>query len=127
MHSRNCASACIAGYATLSLSIGPSRCFWYRQASQPAFEGTLALPGLADSVQVRRDAQAIPTIVASNEHDAIFVLGFVHAQDRLWQMEFNRRLASGRLAEVLGASALPTDQFLRTLGVHRIAQAIYER
>jgi penicillin G amidase len=117
----------IAGYATLSLSIGlVALLLWYRQASQPMFEGTLALPGLTASVQVRRDAQAIPTIVASNEHDAIFALGFVHAQDRLWQMEFNRRLASGRLAEVLGASALPTDQFLRTLGVHRTAQAIYD-
>ena len=77
-------------------------------------------------MKVRRDEQGIPTIVAASERDAAFALGFVHAQDRLWQIEFNRRLAAGRLAEVLGPSALPTDQFLRTLGVHRAAQRIYE-
>jgi penicillin amidase len=99
---------------------------WYRQASQPIVEGTLALPGLLDIVEVRRDGQGIPTIVARDERDAMFALGFVHAQDRLWQMEFNRRLAAGRLAEILGPSALPTDKFLRTLGVHRVAQRTYE-
>jgi len=95
---------------------------WYRQASQPLHEGKLVVPWLDSPVKVRRDAQGVPTIVASTERDAAFALGFVHAQDRLWQMEFNRRLAAGRLAEVLGPSALPTDQFLRTLGVSRCAE-----
>ena len=89
---------------------------WYRQASQPLHEGTLRLKGLDSTVEVRRDGQGIPTIVASNERDATFALGFLHAQDRLWQMEFNRRLAAGRLSELLGPAALPTDKFLRTLG-----------
>lgn len=99
---------------------------WYRQASQPLHEGTLRVPGLQAAVDIRRDAYGIPTIDAQTEHDAYFALGFVHAQDRLWQMEFNRRLAAGRLAEVLGSSALPTDQFLRTLGVLRAAQRAYD-
>ena len=99
---------------------------WYRQASQPIHEGTVRVEGIAGRVDVRRDEQGIPTIVASSEHDANFALGYSHAQDRLWQMEFNRRLAAGRLAEILGASALPTDQFLRTLGVHLAAQRIYD-
>jgi penicillin amidase len=99
---------------------------WYRQASQPLHEGKLAVPGLDSPAKVQRDEQGIPTIVAAGERDAAFALGFVHAQDRLWQMEFNRRLAAGRLAEVLGPSALPTDQFLRTLGVHRVAQKIHQ-
>ncbi len=115
------------GWGLLALTLSAlAAALWYRQASQPIVEGTLSLPGLAATVEVRRDAQAIPTIVARNEHDANFALGFVHAQDRLWQMEFNRRLAEGRLAEVLGVSALPTDQFLLTLGVQRVAQRIYE-
>lgn len=99
---------------------------WYRQASQPLHEGTLRVTGLHAPVDIRRDAYGIPTIEAKTERDAYFALGFVHAQDRLWQMEFNRRLAAGRLAEVLGASALPTDQFLRTLGVRRAAQRAYD-
>jgi penicillin amidase len=56
----------------------------------------------------------------------MFALGFLHAQDRLWQMEFNRRLAAGRLSELLGPAALPTDKFLRTLGIRRAAQRAYE-
>lgn len=99
---------------------------WYRQASQPVHEGSFILGGLAAPVSVRRDEQGIPTIAAGSERDAAFALGFVHAQDRLWQIEFNRRLAAGRLAEVLGPPALPTDRFLRTLGVRRTAQRIYE-
>lgn len=98
---------------------------WYRQASQPIHEGTISVVGLGAPVDVRRDEQGIPTLVAKSERDALFALGFVHAQDRLWQIEFNRRLASGRLAEVLGPSALPTDRFLRTLGIHRAAQRTY--
>ena len=115
------------GWGLLALTVAVlALALWYRQASQPLHEGTLSLPGLAAPVEVRRDAYAIPTIVATNELDASFALGFVHAQDRLWQMEFNRRLASGRLAEILGSTALPTDRFLRTLGVHHVAQRIYE-
>jgi penicillin amidase len=74
-------------------------------------------------VEVLRDAQGIPHIFARSERDAQFALGFVHAQDRLWQLEMNRRIASGRLAEVLGAAALDTDRFLRTIGIRRVAGA----
>ncbi len=115
------------GWSALLLALlMTAAALWYRQSSQPLHEGKLTVPGLDSPVKVRRDEQGIPTIVALSERDAAFALGFVHAQDRLWQIEFNRRLASGRLAEVLGPSALPTDQFLRTLGVHRAAQKIYE-
>jgi penicillin amidase len=97
---------------------------WYRQASQPMHEGTLAVAGLANQVQVRRDANAVPHIRASSEADALFALGYVHAQDRLWQMDFNRRIARGRIAEIAGPSAVDGDRFLRTLSVYRTAQAI---
>lgn len=97
---------------------------WYRQASLPVHEGSRSVPGLAAPVSIVRDAHAVPSIRAETEADALFALGYVHAQDRLWQIEFNRRIAQGRLAEILGPGALDTDRFLRTLGVHRAAQSI---
>jgi len=99
---------------------------WFRVASQPAIDGRLQLRGLQSSVDIVRDAEDIPHIYAQTAEDAYFALGFVHAQDRLWQLEMNRRIAAGRLAEVLGPKALNTDRFLRTLGVYRNAQAILQ-
>jgi penicillin amidase len=98
---------------------------WYRQASLPQMDGAVRLAGLAAPVDIVRDAEGIPHIYAKTSEDAYFALGFVHAQDRLWQMEMNRRIAAGRMAEVLGPGALDTDRFLRTLGVRRNAEAIY--
>ncbi len=95
----------------------------YLQRSLPQAEGTLRLPGLKAEITVLRDTWGIPHIYAASVDDAMFALGFVHAQDRLWQMEMNRRIGAGRLAEVLGPRALETDKFLRTLGVRRAAQA----
>ncbi len=97
---------------------------WYRQASQPDVAGTLKLAGLRDRVVVVRDRNAVPHIQAANALDAYYALGYVHAQDRLWQMQMNKRIVAGRLAEILGPSALDTDRFLRTLGVRRNAEAI---
>ncbi|MDY7077924.1 MAG: penicillin acylase family protein [Chloroflexota bacterium] len=79
------------------------------------------LDGLQAEVTVIRDSWGVPHIYASNTHDLLFAQGYVHAQDRFWQMEFWRRMGSGRLSEVLGESALDTDRFLRTLGWHRTA------
>lgn len=99
---------------------------WLR-GSLPQTRGRLHVAGLLDSVTVSRDAYAVPRISAANEHDAYFALGFVHAQDRLWQMEMQRRAGAGRLAELFGTTALPTDRFMRTLGVYRLAQTSLER
>ncbi len=97
---------------------------WYRSASQPQIKGQLTLSGLAGAVDIVRDAAGVPHIYAQSASDAYFALGFTHAQDRLWQLELNRRIPSGRMAEILGPSALPTDRFLRTLGVRRNAEKI---
>jgi penicillin amidase len=97
---------------------------WYRQASLPEHEGTLRVSWLARPVQITRDDAGVPTITAQSEADALFALGYVHAQDRLWQIEFNRRIAQGRIAEIVGAGGVGTDRFLRTLGVYRQAQAM---
>ena len=99
---------------------------WYRQASLPAVSGQMQAAGLRQAVDVVRDAEGIPHIFAANTRDAWFSLGFLHAQDRMWQMEINRRIAAGRMAEILGPKALPTDRFLRTLGVARNAQRIWQ-
>ena len=89
--------------------------------------GTIYLEGLSGPVEIVRDADAIPHIFASAKRDAIFGLGFVHAQDRLWQMEFQRRIGHGRLSEVFGAGTIPQDRFLRTVGFGRAARSAWER
>jgi penicillin G amidase len=97
--------------------------FLMLRASLPQTTGTLALPGLAHSVRVMRDAHGIPSIQAANRHDLYMALGFVHAQDRLFQMDMQRRLGAGRLSEAVGDTALATDKFMRTLGLYRHAAA----
>jgi penicillin amidase len=101
--------------------------YFYLQQSLPKEEGEIRLGGLGKPVEVLRDVYGIPHIRAASLEDAIYALGFVHAQDRLWQMEVNRRTAAGRLAEIFGEAALETDRFLRTLGVRRSAEANFNR
>ncbi len=116
----------IIGFAMVPLLVGILGLFlWFRQASQPVHEGTVRVPMLRQSVRIERDEYGIPHVIAASEHDAAFGLGYAHAQDRLWQMEMNRRIAGGRLSEILGPAALDTDRFLRTLGIRRAAERIY--
>ena len=97
--------------------------YLYLRQSLPQTEGVIRLAGLSAPVEVLRDRYGIPHIFATNLEDASYALGFVHAQDRLWQMEMNRRIAAGRVSEIVGAGGLETDRFLRTLGVRRSAEA----
>lgn len=92
----------------------------------PQTRGELQLPGLRDTVTVVRDERGVPHIYASNSHDLFMAQGFIHAQDRFWQMEFWRRIGSGRLSELFGESTLPQDRFLRTMGVRRSAELSWE-
>ena len=87
------------------------------RAAVPPLDGTLVLPGLAAGVSVQRDEWGIAHIRAANEGDAHFALGFVHAQDRLFQMDLNRHRALGRAAEWLGAAAVEGDILCRRLGI----------
>ena len=82
----------------------------------------MTLGGLTAPVEVVRDRNAVPHIYADSAEDALFALGYVHAQDRLFQMDFQRRVGAGRLSEVLGEATLENDKFLRTLGVYRVAE-----
>ena len=100
--------------------------FIWLRGSLPKTSGEVRLAGLSAPVDVVRDANAVPHIYAQSAEDAYFALGFVHAQDRLWQMDFQRRVGAGRLSEVLGAAPLETDKFLRTLGVYRAAERTFD-
>ena len=115
--------AWLAGTAMVLSLVLCAGAYLYLRQSLPQTTGEVRLAGLAATVEVLRDRYGIPHIFAASAEDAVFALGFVHAQDRLWQMEMNRRTGAGRLSEVVGAAALETDRFLRTLGVRRAAEA----
>jgi len=96
---------------------------WFVRRSFPTTRGTLTVAGLQAEVQVYRDSWGIPYIYAQNDHDLFFAQGYVHAQDRLWQMDFHRRIGHGRLSEIFGQTTIKTDRFLRTIGLSRAARA----
>ncbi len=98
----------------------------YLRTSLPQTSGQIRLAGLDGPVTIVRDADGVAHIRATTDRDAYFAQGYVHAQDRLWQMEMNRRIGHGRLSEVLGQATVDTDKFLRTLGVSRAAQEAWE-
>lgn len=100
----------IAGYSYFTLSL-------------PEQHGTFHAPGLRAPVHIGRDAQGVPHISASNAQDVFFATGYVHAQDRLWQLEIQRRFAQGRLSEVFGRASVEQDIWLRTLGLYAAGQA----
>ncbi|MBM7826263.1 penicillin acylase family protein [Microbacterium aurum] len=111
----------VAGLTVIAL-IAAGVVVWTIQRSFPQLDGTVAVAGLDAEVTVHRDALGIPTIVAGDSHDLFHAQGYVHAQDRFWEMDFRRHVTSGRLSELFGASQLPTDTFLRTLGWHHVAE-----
>lgn len=91
--------------------------FCYKRYAAPDYQGTKELYGLSDSTSVFFDTHGIPHIYASNEEDAIRALGYVHAQDRLFQMEVLRRIAAGRLSEIFGTKTLKADTFFAGTGI----------
>ncbi len=107
-------------FIVLVLAIGALGFITVRR-SFPQTDGVIEIPGLDAVVEVYRDSFGIPHIYASTEHDLFMAQGFIHSQDRFWQMEFSRRIGAGRLSEILGRSALDNDAFIRTLGWRRVA------
>ncbi len=89
----------------------------YLQSTKPTYEGALSIEGLKEKVEVKYDTYGIPHIYAQNEEDAYMALGYVHAQERLFQMEMIRRVATGTLSEILGPDLLDVDKLFRTIGV----------
>ena len=89
----------------------------YLRSSLPQIDGRLVLRGPKADIRIERDADGIPAIGARDDDDAAFGLGFVHAQDRLFQMELQRRYGAGRLAEIFSREAVPIDRQMRVLGL----------
>src|SRR5579885_3007172 len=88
----------------------------------PRTRGQERLPGLRGDVEIIRDGLGMPHLFATTLEDLFFAQGYVHAQDRLWQMELNRRTAAGRLSELFGEVALEADRFIRRIGLRRAAE-----
>ncbi|WP_223690931.1 penicillin acylase family protein [Leifsonia poae] len=95
---------------------------WTVMRSFPQTSGTIDIAGLDQPVTVTRDEAGIPQIEASTADDLFRAQGFVHAQDRFWEMDFRRHVTAGRLSELFGASQVPTDTFIRTLGWREVAE-----
>ena len=110
----------------LAILLATTGVWIYLRTSLPKTQGTTSLEGLDGQVEIVRDEDGITHIFAATDHDAFLALGYVHAQDRMWQMEMQRRIAAGRLSEVLGETTLETDKFLRTLGTYRATRTAWE-
>lgn len=111
-----------AALAAIAISVG-----WYLVAgSLPDYDAALEFEGLDGSVEIVRDANAVPHIRAETEADTFFALGLVHAQDRLWQMEIARRNAQGRLSTLFGERTVPLDRLSKTLDIYGYAQRAVE-
>jgi penicillin G amidase len=96
--------------------------FFFLQNSKPTYSGEISLAGPSANIEVLYDDFGIPHIYAQNETDAYFALGYVHAQDRLFQMEMLRRAASGRLSEIIGPDMVQVDKLFRTLRINQFAE-----
>lgn len=113
-------------WTLLLLVLAVAAALWiYSRRVLPQTQGAVLLQGLRAEISIERDANGIPTIKAASREDAVFGLGYVHAQDRLWQLETHKRIGAGRLAEAFGESAVDADKFLRALGVRRVAAEQY--
>jgi penicillin G amidase len=104
-------------------AVGAVAFLFYR--AMPDYAGAASLPGLGGEVRVYRDAHGVPHIFASDMNDAARALGYVHASERLYQMEIQRRAGQGRLAEVAGVDLVGVDKFIRTLGFYRLATSSF--
>ncbi|MGF1610442.1 MAG: penicillin acylase family protein [Kiloniellales bacterium] len=115
----------LVGFLLVVLVLGGAGYYWLRGSVAP-LEGEARIAALSAAVEVLRDDDGVATIRAESESDALIALGYVHAQDRLWQMDFTRRIGAGRLSEVVGEATIRTDQLMRTLGLYRVAEANLE-
>ena len=99
----------------------------YLYSAQSNASGKRIIKSLGDSIVISFDEVDIPHIKAKSQADAYFALGYLHANQRSWQMEMNRRIASGRLSEILGGDTVKIDRFVRTLGIKRAAERQFDR
>lgn len=105
----------------LALIVGAGGVYWLARQAEPVYDGELALAGLADAATVTFSKHAVPSVRANSMEDLMFAQGYLEASERMWQMDLMRRIARGRLAEILGEKALGVDRLFRTLGLGRAA------
>lgn len=110
----------LLGFAILLLLAPAAAYLWFRR-SLPRITGKITVSNISGPVEIIRDSDGIPHIYAASKADAWFGLGYVHAQDRLWQMDFQRRIGRGRVAELLGKRGVTFDLLARTVGFARVA------
>lgn len=116
--------ALVGGAASTGLLASGVAILWHRLARRPLpqVKGTIEVEGLRGKVRVCRDRWGVPHIEADVGDDLYFAQGYCHAQDRLWQMDFYRRVVEGRVSEMAGDEGLAVDRLMRTLGIRRIAE-----
>jgi penicillin amidase len=116
--------ALVGGAVSTGLLASAAAILWHRLARRPLpkVSGRLEVEGLRGTVRVRRDCWGVPHIEATEREDLHFAQGYCHGQDRLFQMDFYRRVAEGRVAEMAGEEGLAVDRLMRTLGIRRIAE-----
>ena len=111
-----------AGVIVLLLILAAGTGYGLLRNTVPAASGSLVIAALSETVEVVRDREAVPHIFAKTTDDLYVALGFIHAQDRLWQMELQRRTGQGRLSEIFGERTFGTDVFIRTLDLYGHAE-----
>jgi len=113
----------LAAGALLALFALALAALWHRlfRRPLPRTHGRIAVTGIDGPVEIRRDRWGVPHVRAGSTNDAWFAEGFCHGQDRLWQLELYRRAASGRVSEIAGPESLPSDRFVRMLGLRHFA------
>ena len=114
--------AVVAGIVVIALLAGTSFVVWSVRRPFPEYDGTVALPRLRADVDVVRDEHGIPQIYADTAQDLFRAQGYVHAQDRFWEMDFRRHVTAGRLSELFGEDQVDADAFIRTMGWRRVAK-----
>ncbi|WP_421904368.1 penicillin acylase family protein [Mameliella sp.] len=116
----------LASLAVALIVIGVALVYYLGSRSLPDYDKTLPVAGITADIEIVRDNSAVPHIMALSDRDAFFGLGYVHAQDRLWQLMMMRRTAQGRLSELFGRRTLRTDTLLRRLDIYTAAKASVE-
>ena len=108
-------------------AIGLGMLWYLGSRSLPDYSLTLDVAGLRAPIEIVRDANAVPHVFATSDEDALFGLGYAHAQDRLWQMTLMRRTAQGKLSEIFGSDTVETDRLMRALDIYNISLAAVEQ
>ncbi len=114
-----------AGLVVLPLMLAGAGAWYHMRRSLPKANIQLSAAGRGP-VQIVRDDHGVPFVSATRDEDVYFAMGYVHAQDRMWQLEYQRRMVQGRLSEVIGKKALYQDAWMRTLGIHRSARSAWD-